>query len=94
MEKINVIMSKNNRICPMPQKWNELWNMLPDKEREGNGWNPSLPLILAAWHETSNQQKKERFESHIRWAVEHNFLDSVTEFLCKLDEGEWFHEND
>jgi DNA-binding CsgD family transcriptional regulator len=23
------------RICPQPQPWNELWDMLPDKERVG-----------------------------------------------------------
>jgi hypothetical protein len=39
----------NRRVCPVPQRWNELWEMLPDRKRVGNGWEPPLPLILAAW---------------------------------------------
>lgn len=40
---------KNNRVCPQPVRWQELYEMLPDKKRIGNGWEPALPLILAAW---------------------------------------------
>ena len=39
----------NERVCPQPQRWNELWKMLPNRKRIGNGWDPPLPLILAAW---------------------------------------------
>ena len=42
----------NDRVCPQPQKWNELWEMLPDRRRAGEGWEPSLPLILDAWWDT------------------------------------------
>jgi len=47
----------NGRICPMPQEWNKLWKMLPDRVRDGAGWKPSMPLILGSWHESSPDMK-------------------------------------
>ncbi len=42
-----------NRVCPMPQKWSELYNLLNNKKQKpSGGWEPSLPLILAAWYDT------------------------------------------
>lgn len=38
-----------DRICPHPQLWNEMWNKLKDKKQIGQGWQPPLPSILAAW---------------------------------------------
>jgi hypothetical protein len=46
-------VGSNNRVCPQPQKWDELWKLLPDRKRVGGGWDPPLPLILAAWWHTS-----------------------------------------
>lgn len=42
----------NNRICPMPQRWNELFEKLRDRKRVGNGLQLAAPLILAAWSDT------------------------------------------
>ena len=39
---------ENSRVCPMPQRWNALWELLPNRKRVGGGWEPPLPLILAA----------------------------------------------
>jgi hypothetical protein len=48
-EEVLAEAQRNNRVCPQPQKWSELYELLPNKRRKGNGWEPSLPLILAAW---------------------------------------------
>jgi hypothetical protein len=45
--------SSDGRVCPLPMKWNELWEMLPGRKRVGDAWEPPLPLILAAWSESS-----------------------------------------
>jgi len=82
---------KNNRICPQPIKWNDLYNLLPDKKRKGNGWEPSLPLILAAWWDTPALFKALRFREHIEWAAAHGSLDKVYDFMLALPEEEWFH---
>lgn len=84
----------NGRICPVPMKWNELWELLPNRQRQGGGWHPSLPLILAAWWVATPSQKQERLEQHLVYAEENNMLDDVDKFLRGLNEKEWYHEGD
>jgi hypothetical protein len=75
-------------------RWNELWEMLPDRNRKGLGWEPPLPLILAAWWETSALEKRNRFEEHLIYAERKGILEEVAVFLRSLPEDQWFHEND
>jgi len=82
---------RNNRVCPQPQKWNELYKLLPNKRRKGGGWEPPLPLILAAWWDTPAMPKMLRLREHIEWAYEQGCLDAVYEFMKNLKEEEWFH---
>jgi Mrr N-terminal domain len=56
----------NNRICPQPDRWNQMWEMLPDRRQIGADWQPPLPLILAAWHDTPPQSKMLRLAEHIQ----------------------------
>lgn len=96
-EQLQTLLSfcqSNGRLCPQPMKWNELWEMLPDKKRKGLGWEPSLPLILAAWWEASPEQKRNRLQQHLLYAEEKGVLDKIETFLRGLSENEWFHEND
>ena len=80
----------DGRICPNPQEWNTLWEMLPDKKRVGSGWEPALPLILAAWWDTPLLVKALRFEEHIRYAAKHDVLDNVDIYLRGLKPDQWF----
>jgi hypothetical protein len=82
---------KNNRVCPQLQKWNDLYKMLPNKKRKGNGWEPSLPFILAAWWDTPAMSKMLRLREHIEWASGHDCLDAIYAFLKNLREEEWHH---
>jgi len=82
---------ENKRVCPQPDKWNELWEMLPERRRIGHGWEPPLPLILVAWHHTSDLQKMLRLEEHLAWAETHHCLTAVAAFLRNLDEQDWHH---
>jgi len=47
-ESLIAYCRENSRVCPVPQRWNALWELLPDRKRVGGGWEPALPLILAA----------------------------------------------
>ena len=85
---------EQNRICPLPQQWNRLWELLPNRSRKGAGWLPALPLILAAWDIASDDEKQRRLEYHIDWAAEYNALDAVVQFLHGLREDEWFHRGE
>ncbi|HVA01195.1 MAG TPA: hypothetical protein VMV34_06000 [Terriglobia bacterium] len=84
----------NDRVCPQPQKWNELWEMLPERKRVGQGWEPSVPLILAAWWDTPAMLKMLRLQEHIRYADAYGVLTKVDAFLRSLTEQEWAHLED
>ncbi len=93
LEQLLVYCREKGRVCPMPSHWNELWEMLPNKSRRGGGWEPPLPLILAAW-ETSPESKQERLECHLLWASDKGVLEKVTQFLVSLPESDWHHRGE
>ena len=82
---------KNRRVCPQPQQWQRLYEMLPRKQGVGAGWEPALPLILAAWWDTPALPKMLRFREHIEWAATHGCLAEVHAFLQALPEDQWHH---
>ena len=84
----------NGRVCPQPIRWNEIWEMLPDRERAGGGWRPSLPLILGAWWYASVAEKRQRLQEHLEYAAVKGILDRAGEFLRALPEDQWFHEGE
>lgn len=86
--------TKNKRVCPLPKKWNEVYKLLPGKKQKGNGWEPPLPLILAAWAATSNLSKIARFREHLEWAAAHSALDLVYSYISNLSEQDWHHTED
>jgi hypothetical protein len=81
----------NGRVCPQPQKWNQLYELLPGRSRNSTGWEPSLPLVLAAWWDTSDSDKAERLQKHIEWAANRGALPEVFRFLSSLSERDWHH---
>lgn len=58
---------------------------------EVGGWEPSLPLILAAWHVTMPIEKQLRFKEHIQWAKENGQIDEIGAYLRSLSEEKWYH---
>ena len=86
--------AENGRVCPQPKFWNRLYTKLPSKTRVGSEWNPALPLILAAWDFSSNEDKANRFREHLAWANENNYLDETESYLRKLHEEDWHHSFD
>ena len=66
---------EDNYFCPLPIKWNEVYESLlqvwritglPESDK------PPVPLILAAWHETTGLQKLLRWKETIDWARKHD----------------------
>lgn len=91
-DEIRAYCSDKSRVCPVPIRWNELWELLPSKQRKATGgWEPSLPLILGAWHETTNLEKIARLNEHLKWAADHGSLDELRTFICSLEESDWLH---
>ncbi|WP_146198547.1 hypothetical protein [Rhodohalobacter mucosus] len=86
--------AENGRVCPMPHKWKQLYELLPNTKRKLNGgFDPPAPLILSAWHHSSNFQKIMRLKEHIEWAVEQGSLETIAQYLYSLDEEDWFYQN-
>lgn len=90
-ESLIAYCRENSRVCPMPQRWIVLWDLLPDRTRVGVGWQPPLPLILGAWDDTPGMLKMLRLAEHIEWAADHGALELIAAFLRGLKEDEWFH---
>ena len=84
--------SKDGRVCPQPMVWNQLWGLLPYRRRVGAGWEPPLPLILAAWWEASDSDKRSRFHSHLRWACEHGAIEPVAALMSTMTPEDWHTE--
>ena len=83
----------NERI--VPKDWKTLYDMLANKKQKpAGGWEPPLPLILAAWHETSLTEKQLRFKEHLKWAANNEQIDEVGRYLRSLPEGNWYHLGD
>jgi hypothetical protein len=90
-ESLIAYCREGKRICQMPHHWTMLWEMLPARRLVGGVWEPSLPLILAAWDETPAMFKMLRLAEHIQWAETHGALDAVAAFLQSLPEADWHH---
>lgn len=93
-EKLLKYCEDNDRVCPMPLKWNDLFQLLPNKKRKGAGTVPLAPLILAAWHNSSNLEKILRLKEHIEWADSHGALVKISKFIYSLKENQWFNLKD
>lgn len=77
----------NQRVCPQPQKWHRLYQLLPRQGRT----SPPVPLILGAWWHTTPAHKQECLREQIEWASAHGVLDVVSAFLNSLQESDWVH---
>jgi len=77
--------TSNNRLCPMPMRWNDLFNMLKNRD------SLDLPLILNGWEMSSPLEKNLRFKDHIQAAAGHNQLDEIGKYLRSLNEEDWAH---
>ena len=84
---------ENGRVCPVPRRWNELWEMLPARRRGGRGWEPPLPLILAAWWSVSISGKNHRATGEGAGEFRGTATKSLENFgapRSRLEIPEWF----
>jgi hypothetical protein len=79
----------------VPRDWNKLYKMLVNRRQlPSGGWEPALPLILAAWHETDADQKQQRFREHLEWADLQGQLRKIGAYLRSLHEDDWFQHSE
>jgi hypothetical protein len=75
-EDVVAVCEANARACPMPQRWIELWQMLPDRKQVGAGYEPSTPLILAAWHHIDDAEKGHPAETSYRMGCQQDVFEA------------------
>lgn len=79
----------NNRVCPNPQIWNKIWERILQESEE----EIAKPLILGAWHFTTDNEKKNRFLQHFQKAESLNITEIIMSLL-DIPETEWHHINE
>lgn len=89
--EVMVEARRNNRVCPQPGRWQQLYDILPGKKRSSAGWEPAPPLVDAAWDGTPSIPKRMCLRQHIEWAASHGALLQVYTFMKSLPETEWHH---
>ena len=92
-ESLWAFCTENRRV--IPRDWNKCYQLLANKRRKpAGGWEPSLPLILAAWDVTMPIEKQLRFKEHIEWARDQGQLAQIGKYLRSLDESDWYHSGE
>lgn len=77
-------------VCPMPQIWNRLWAIIAEGRSAHDPESPPAPLILAAWHHSTDADKRARFQLHLQWARDHDLIDAVRDLLIATTPKDWF----
>lgn len=76
--------TSNNRICPEPIRWNQLWHILGCPSQE-----LGPPLVLSGWAFSSDRDKRARFKEHLEYALKAGMLEAAETFVRGLGPGEW-----
>jgi hypothetical protein len=84
LEALIAYSASDNRICPIPMKWNQLW-LLYGCPSQAVG----PPLILSGWAFSSDRDKRNRFKEHLEYALKARLLEEAEGFVRGLGLGEW-----
>jgi hypothetical protein len=93
LKEILAEASKDKRVCPRPHHWNRIWGILLNRKQKGGAGKPPVPLILGAWWDSSNEEKRKRFHEHIRWAERHGALSIIGDLIFSLAPEDWHTED-
>lgn len=74
-------------LCPMPDAWHKLFQILKPYETPSNPL--TSPLILGGW-DTPAEVKLERFEEHLAFADLAGVLDEMADYLKSLSSNQWY----
>lgn len=68
----------------MPVLWDSFWKLLGSPQED-----VGPPLILAGWAFSSDRDKRERFQAHIKYSGDHGLLDEAERFIRALNMEDW-----
>jgi hypothetical protein len=91
IDEVMVEARRNNRVCPQPDVWQRLHDMLGATTTAIHGGPVQPPLTGAAWDRTPPLAKRMCFRDQLEWADAHGCLRPVMTFLQGLPEEHWYH---
>lgn len=86
-----LVARRNNRVCPRPERWLQLAELLPPRKTMRGMQPPPVPITGPAWSVTPPLTKRLCFREHIEWAERQGVLESVMAFMQALPEEDWLH---
>lgn len=87
-QKLVDYVKSNNRICPLPKKWDAIFKIIRNELPP----NKLVPLILGAWHFTEDSEKQERLIEQIEFAfsLANEKTEKFEEAIYELPEIDWY----
>ena len=88
VDELKKYVTSNNRICPMPNIWNEFVEILEIQKT----MPPKLvPLILNGWF-ASDLEKRKRILTQIDYASQNEIMfKKLEEFILKIKKDDWLY---
>jgi hypothetical protein len=86
-EVVNIYLKKIKElgyICPNPMVWDEFFNSFCKNHQD------LKPLILGAWHHTTDYEKIKRFELQLMALENEKALNNAIFYLDKLIDSDWY----
>lgn len=91
LEAAMLVARRNNRVCPRPERWQELYEQLPPRKTLRGTQNPPVPPLGSAWAATPPLTKRLLFREHIEWAEATGSLETVMAYMQSMAETDWLH---
>jgi hypothetical protein len=87
LDDVLLEVRRNNRVCPLPAIWKQVWDYLPNKGTTLS----EVPATAAEWARLPPLQKRSRLREHLEFAASQGVLQQVYDALRKLPEDRWHH---
>ena len=86
METKSTSQPRQIKICPQPNIWAKVHRKL-DALASKNGWaEPPVPLILAGWGFSSDEEKKQRWAETVDWCE----LNGCSDLIAIPNDDDWY----
>ncbi|SNR33903.1 hypothetical protein [Lutibacter flavus] len=76
----------NNRICPQPMIWNELYELMCEDLKVHA---IPKPLILAGWNFSNDLEKSIRFREHLN-LINFDSDNRIKTYILNIEEENWY----
>jgi hypothetical protein len=91
LEAVLLVARRNNRVCPRPRRWVELYKLLPVRATPRGVLKAPPPVMGKAWTSTPALSKRLCVREQIEWAERAGVLEAVMAFMQSMPEEDWVH---